>query len=116
MDESIQLQKPRLDAVKRVWWDLEFPSCGLGIPIATNYDWMPRGGFGWIWIGLRLYEPFHLPKTTAGHNGAGWAGFGFAFMWSSQSKFKNYGWKPWGGFGGIEISLHMNSSCQLQNI
>ena len=80
--EDFQLPKLRLDAVGRVWWDLDFRSCGLTIPIATDYDWMRWGGFGRILMCLHVDESVHFRK--------------------------NYDSMPWGGFGGIWISLHVD--------
>ena len=54
-------------------------------------------------------------KLRLDTKGAGWSGFASAFMWMSPSKFHKYDWTPWGGWGGMEISLHMDSSIQLQN-
>ena len=62
----------RLDALGRVWWDVDLHSCGLIIPIATDYDWMPWGGFGWIRICIHVHESAQLQKLRMDAVGRVW--------------------------------------------
>ena len=50
VDESAPLQKLRLDAVGRVWWELDVASSVIIIPLAQKNESMPCGGFGSVWI------------------------------------------------------------------
>ena len=69
-------------------WIWIWPSYALLIPLAKNYDWMPWGGLGWIWMYIHLYQTFQLPKYASGCRGAGFMNVGCALMWNGHSNRK----------------------------